>query len=200
MWRPLKGVEMRLRGSKEWERRFKLREARLKVKRYVDGCLRVKREYERRLLEAERLGDRALMRRFAARIMSLEDQVRKANALMLMLSDLELTRERLGLHRELIEAVKGFVKDAERLDVSPKELEELERGLAMAGARAEKLDAAISDLVDVINERLLSSEEVDEAAVREALEKARASEGAEREVEELDRRIEEGLRRLREGG
>jgi len=199
----------------ELARRARIREARNRLQRYVESCERVLGSYERNAVEAMRLENKALARRFAAKMVLLDKQIRRAKTLQLMLSDIELSREQAGLFRNLADSVKDFVKDLADEETMARMAAELERDLSTALLKSERLDLMLGDVIDSMNEKILSVGEVDvkeiervlgsieEGAVRAERESLAVPESQPREKElqdELDRRIEEGLRKVREAG
>lgn len=199
--------------EREWQRKAKLRETKGRLSRYVDTCEAVLSAYERNAVEAVRLGNRPLARRFAAKMIALEKQINRAKNLQLILSDMELSREQVGLFNNLAVTMRDFSKVLAQEEVTAKMAGELDRNLAVAMQKSEQIDVALGEVVDSMTDKVWTVGDIDDKQIERELEHLEESAaGKEKEAynvripgenqkeDELDRRIEEGLRKIKEGG
>ena len=197
----------------EWNRKLKLRGSRDRLSRYASKCETVLESYRKNAIEARRLENAPLARRFAAQMVLLEQQVRRAKNLQLMLNDIELSREQVGLFKSLADTAKDFAKTVAEEEITTKMAGELERDLSSAVSKSEKVDLMLGDVLDSMNEKILSVGEVDEKEIervlgsieegavkaeRESVNLPENRPGEKEDQHELDRRIDEGLKKIKE--
>jgi phage shock protein A len=187
---------------------------RSKLARYSESCEKLASAYERNAVEAIQIGNRPLARKFTARMITLESQVKRAKVLQLMLSDIELSREQSSLFTNLGTTMKEFVGSLSQEDISVNSVAEVERDLSSVLMKSEKTNVMLGDVIDLMSEKMSRVGEVDEGALVRTLDalevktaaaekdalRSEAEEPHREEVDELDKRIAEGLRKTNERG
>lgn len=163
------GRFLKSKEEKEWERKTRLREARSRISRYVEKSTRLLKSYEQNAIEARRIENAALLRRFATKIYLLNNQIKRMKSLQLLLSDIELSREQIGLFNSVAVTMRDFSKVMAHEEISAKMASELDRNLTGVLSRSERIDTMLGDVLDSINDKILDIGEVDEEGIETVL-------------------------------
>jgi len=65
-------IKRKSREEKDFERRVRLNEALIRLDRYINNSENLLQEYEKQAVEAKRLGNEVLVKRFAAKMLVLD--------------------------------------------------------------------------------------------------------------------------------
>lgn len=185
-----------LRGKskeeKDIERNIQYRKARRTVKSYVEKCDKLRQRYWEKGVEAHRLGDEKLRRRFASGYTALEEQKKKAEKFLLYMEGIKLKQEQAEMAGEFV----SFAYDMSESVFEGVDFEDvtaMQENLQRAMARSEKVDVALSETLDVMSESILGSP-MDSIEEAEDIEQAMGEEAeiGERHLDEkIEKRIQE---------
>lgn len=200
------------REEKEFERRLKLRQAILRLDSFISNCEKLANEYFKQAVEARRIEDKTLTKRFAGKILLLEEQAKRAKKLQLIIKDLDLGREQAGLLRDFAEIASNFAASMKDLKIDSRTLAKIEEDITKSVVETERVDALFGVLIDSISNKILEVENIDEkriegildkiereavAAEKEIMEKKEVIKERSEEEKELDRKIEEALEKIK---
>jgi len=169
--------------EREIERKIRIRKAKAQLKSYISGLESLQKKVLELGREASKIGDRKLVRRQAEKYLALENRIRQAKKLLILMEEAEAQRELVKITSSFIafsrDIVDSIVEGPDVKDVAKMHVE-----LEKAMAKAESLEEALSVVIDSASESILSShfdEEVVEDVVRMF----------ESESEEIDKKIKE---------
>jgi hypothetical protein len=181
--------------EKEIEREVAYREVKVTLNRYIDKCEELRKEYWNSGREAAKLGDQKLLRQFSLGVVSMEDRANRARKLLLYIKGIKLKGEDVKLSGEFVKFAKNI--SASILEgVDAKSISKMQVELEKAMSRAEQIDIALSTVMDVVSEGILSSPEMSEKNIAE-VEQLIQKEAATAESE-IDLKIDEKLKRVEE--
>jgi phage shock protein A len=196
----------------EWERKLRLRRTKDAVEKYSNKCENLRKKYLDQAVDAKRLGNEQLAKRFAMRIMALDNQLKRARGFLLMMNDMELSREQLGIWKDLASTFKDFAASYEDDSVSFEQMKAVSFDLEKAISNSQQLGDILDNVLDTMSDRMadfdnVSSKElenimgtIDEMTVdkekssvnlKSTPEKSDAGDKAE---SELDKRIMDGIK------
>lgn len=196
----------------EWERKLRLRRTRDAVEKYSNKCENLRKRYLDQAVDAKRLGNEQLAKRFALRIMALDNQLKRAKGFLLMMNDMELSREQLGIWKDLAVTFKDFAASYEDESISFEQMRSVTFDLEKAIANSQQLGEVLDSVLDTVSDKMadfdnVSSKElenimgtIDEMSVDK--EKSSVTIKPSKEKEEvadkgesdLDRRIMDGIK------
>ncbi|MBU4075181.1 MAG: hypothetical protein KKD46_00655 [Euryarchaeota archaeon] len=178
----------------EIEREISYRKAKAVIINYIDDCESIKKRYWEQGIEAARLKDDEMIKRFAAGYFTMNDKIKKGKKLLLHMEGIKIQRDALHVSNEFL----AFAKDmsdimAEGSDV--KDIAAMQVELDKTILKAEQMDSALSAALDMTNETLIRSSESDMNLdnIVKTMERAGTAGG-----ERLDPRIEEGIKQIEE--
>ena len=196
----------------EWERKLRLRRTRDAVEKYSNKCENLKKRYLDQAVDARRLGNEQMAKRFALRIMALETQLKRAKGFLLMMNDMELSREQLGIWKDLASTFKDFAASYDDQAISFEKMKEVTLDLEKAISNSQQLGDVLDSVLDTMSDKMadfdnVSSKElenimstIDEMSVDKEkssvnIKPTKESEGGVETAEtDLDKRIREGIR------
>lgn len=199
----LKGLESlsflrrKSREEKEFERKLRLREAMARLEKYVHDSSKISREYHTQAVEARRLGNISLTKRFASKKLVLDKRITRAKTFRLVIKDLELSREQTGLLKVFVDITTDFSKTLSEAEPTAKMASEIKRNVESSVAKANKIDIVLAEVLDSISDTLLRVEGVEEEEI-EALMESIEAEAAEVEREKVRTKVEEKADRTRD--
>ena len=187
-------IGRKTREEKDFERKVKLNEALIRLDRYISNSENLLREYEKQAVEAKRLGNEVLVKRFATKMLVLDRQIRKAKSLRLIIKDLELSREQSASIKDFADVVKDFSLALSADEITAKMVGEIKRNMEVAMAKARRMDIVLSEIVDSVTDTLLTAKGVEEEEIKDILE------GIESKAAESERRMVRDIRAETQSG
>lgn len=198
------------------ERRLRIRKARDSMEKFSTKCEKLRDNYMKQAVEAKKIGNDALVKRFAARLVNLDTQQRRAKSFVLMMNDMELNLEQLDNMGDVTATMKDFVSIFEESKIDYDAISRLKIDMDKANANSEKLSEVLDNVLSDVGDSMTSYANIDnkalESMVSEIGDRAASQErtsirdppGVEKENErtdDLDRRIRESLEEIdRESG
>ena len=153
--------------EKEIERKMRMRKAKMALKQYINNLENLKRKIFVQGKEAAKLGDEALLRRSAMKYLAIEERIKQAKRLLLLMEEAELQRELVKVSADFIQFSKDIV---ESISEGPgaQDIAKMQLEFEKAMTKVEELDDALSSMLDLTSESILtgdfSAETIDEAA------------------------------------
>ncbi len=152
--------------EKEIERRIRAKKAKMALKQYINNLEALKRRVFLQGKEAAKLGDEELLRRSAVKYLVLENRIKEAKRLLLLMEEAEIQRELVKVSAEFLrfsrDIVESIAEGPGAEDVAKMQVE-----FEKAMAKVETLDEALSSMLDVTSESILSGN-FDEETIKEA--------------------------------
>lgn len=191
--------------EKEMERKIKVRQAKSKIQNYIKKCQKQYDLYRKHAVEANKLGNDALLKRFATKMVALENQIEKAQTVHLILVDIELSKEQVHMTQEFFSAISGMKESLMSEEITAEDLTEAALNIEAATDKAERIDEMLSSFAETLSDRILTSADVSIEDIESTLEKIDAQAASEEakvvdekvEESDLDRRIKEGLNKIK---
>ena len=185
------------REDKELQLRLKLAQLKSETSRYIDQCERLANQFDSDAINARKIENNELARNFAAKAVRLEVEARRAKSFLLVISDLELSKEQNEIFMGLSQAMRDFVKTVGggRMDASW--LGRMRSDLDRAVSESEKIDGLFGEFMDDVSRETRVGGIVSDSEILRRLSGGKTQkDDKELTNEELDRRIEEGLKKL----
>ncbi len=209
-------VGLRKKKSKEeleWERKLRLRRTRDTVEKYSNKCEDLRVKYMDQAVEAKRLGNEQLVKRFALRIMALDNQVKRSKGFLLMVNDMELSREQLGIWGELATTFKDFAASYQDESVGYEAIKDITFEMEKAISNSQQLSEAMDNVLDSMSDRMASFDSVSSKDIEgimksieeRSVEKEKSSvelkatsqkQSQDQALSDLDKRILEGINEI----
>lgn len=142
--------------ERELEREISFRKAKGVVNKYIDKCETLKKRYWEQGVEAAKIGDEELLKRFSAGYFMMNDKIRKGKKLLLHMEGIKIQRETVQMSGEFM----GFAKDMSNSileGVNVKDMAGIQFELEKAMVKAEQVDMALSSSMDMASENVLLS-------------------------------------------
>ena len=178
--------------EKEIERKIRIRKAKAQLKNYISGLEKLQKKVLELGREASQIGDKKLVKRQAEKYLALENRIRQAKRLLILMEEAEAQRELVKITSTFIAFSKDIVDSiVEGPDV--KDVAKMHVELEKAMAKAESLEEVLSVIIDSASESILSGD-FDEGVVEEVV-KMFESESKSKEIDEKIREIEEMMKR-----
>ncbi len=141
--------------EKEIERKVRMRKAKMALKQYINNLENFKRRIFLQGKEAAKLGDEALLKRSAVKYLALEQRIKQAKRLLLLMEEAELQRELVKVSADFIQFSKDIVESIaegpEAEDVAKIQVE-----FEKAMGKVENLDEALNTMLDLTSESILT--------------------------------------------
>ena len=185
------------RGDKELQLRLKLAQLKSETSRYIDQCERLSKQFDSDAINARKIENNELARNFAAKAVRLEVEARRAKSFLLVISDLELSKEQNEIFIGLSQAMRDFVKTVGGGRMDATWLGRMRSDLDRAVSESEKIDGLFGEFMDDVSRETKVGGIVSDSEILRRLSGGKTQkEDKELSDEELDRRIEEGLKKL----
>ena len=189
----------RLKGKskeeKEIEREIRYRKAKATLKSYIEKLARLQTMVYDQGKQAAKLGDEEFLKRQALKYLALQEKIKKAQKMLLLMEEVKVQREMVKVSGEFV----NFAKDiSDSIFEAPdtNKIAGMQLELEKAMTKAETIDEALSVAIDMTSEGILSSESFSDANVEEIM---RTMEGeVETEEKGLDDRISKGVKDVEE--
>ncbi|MCL4336086.1 MAG: Snf7 family protein [Candidatus Thermoplasmatota archaeon] len=193
------------------ERKLRIRRAKDSMERFSNKCSQLRDSYLTQAVEARRLGNDALVKKFAVRLVNLDGQQKRAKSFVLMMNDMELNLEQLKNWGEMATAIKDFVNIFEENGVNYETITQINIEMEKALNNSEKLSEALDSVLENVGDRLISFDSIDpksldamvsnidERAVsteRSSVRSTGAKTSEKEQVSDLDKKISESLEEI----
>ena len=193
------------------ERKLRIRRAKDSMERFSNKCTNLRENYMQQAVEAKRLGNEALVKKFAVRLINLDNQQKRAKSLVLMMNDMELNLEQLKNWSEMSTAIKDFVDIFEENGVNYEAIAQINLEMEKALNNSEKLSEALDSVLENVGDRLISFDNIDNKALdsmisnigeravsteRSSVKEPQAAPPESSRTSDLDKRIKESLEEI----
>ena len=155
--------------EKEQERRLRLRQTQTKVNRYVKQAQQLRIEYEKNAIEARRIENNALTKRFAAKMLIIDHRIKAMETYRLVLNDFELTKQQGNILSDMALTIKDFTDVFRGESLSAKESTQITSNLDKIFEFTQKADFNLNSVIDNMNDKMLEVGFVDDAEVETIL-------------------------------
>ena len=189
----------RLKGKskeeKEIEREIRYRKAKATLKSYIEKLARLQTMVYDQGKQAAKLGDEEFLKRQALKYLALQEKIKKAQKMLLLMEEVKVQREMVKVSGEFVNFAKDIsdsifeAPDANKIAGMQLELEK-------AMTKAETIDETLSVAIDMTSEGILSSESFSDVNVEEIMKTMDGE--VEAEEKGLDDRISKGVKEVEE--
>ncbi|WP_297489948.1 hypothetical protein [Thermococcus sp.] len=153
--------------DREIERKMRMRKAKMALKQYINNLENLKRKIFLQGKEAAKLGDEALLKRSAVKYLALEERIKQAKRLLLLMEEAEIQRELVKVSANFIQFSQDIVESIAE-GPGAQDIAKMQVEFEKAMGRVEELDDALASMLDLTSESILtgdfSAETVEEAA------------------------------------
>lgn len=197
-----------LKKESQEERDFKLKvklaELKKRAEEYVVQCERLSKNFEQKAAEASKIDNRTLARNFASKSLQFEIQAKRAKSFLLIISDLEMSKEQQSIMNSISSAMKDFLQSVGNGKVNSGWTTSLRMDIDKAVDESVRMDGYFGDFLDSLSSQTIaatymSDEDISRKLDQKSATKTDSSTGSFSD-DELDKRIEKGLKRLGESG
>ncbi len=179
--------------EKEIERKIRMRKAKMALKQYINNLENLKRKIFLQGKEAAKLGgDEALLKRSAVKYLTLEQRIKQAKRLLLLMEEAEIQRELVKVSAEFIGFSKDVVKSIAEGPGGAEDVAKMQVEFEKAmGGKVESLEEALNTMIDLTSESILTGEfdaetvEMAESLMTSSAEKDLEPEKRLKEIEEM---------------
>jgi hypothetical protein len=151
--------------EKEIERKIRARKAKMALKQYINNLEALKRRVFLQGKEAAKLGDNELIRRSAIKYLVLENRIKQAKRLLLLMEEAEIQRELVKVSAEFLRFSKDVVESIAE-GPGAKDVAKMQVEFEKAMSKVETLEEALSSMLDMTSESILSGN-FDEETIKE---------------------------------
>ena len=177
--------------EKEIEREIRNRKARGTLQHYIERLENLQTMVYNQGKQAAKLGDDKFVTRQAGKYLALQDRVKRAQKMLLLMEEAKLQRELVKVSGEFITFARDVSQSIfEGPDVD--KIAHMQVEMEKAMGQAEKIDEALSVAIDMASEGVLNSSDYSENNVTEVA-SAMQSE-AETDEKSMDARISKGIK------
>ena len=153
--------------EKEIERKVRMRKAKMALKQYINNLENLKRKIFLQGKEAAKLGDEALLKRSAMKYLALEERIKQAKRLLLLMEEAEIQRELVKVSANFIQFSKDIVESIAE-GPGAQDIAKMQVEFEKAMGKVEELDEALASMLDLTSESILTgdfdAETIEEAA------------------------------------
>ncbi|WP_054839721.1 hypothetical protein [Thermococcus sp. JCM 11816] len=154
--------------DKEIERKIRMRKAKMALKQYINNLENLKRKIFLQGKEAAKLGgDEALLKRSAVKYLAIEQRIKQAKRLLLLMEEAEIQRELVKVSANFIQFSKDIVESIAE-GPGAQDIAKMQVEFEKAMGRVEELDEALASMLDLTSESILTgdfdAETIEEAA------------------------------------
>ncbi len=143
--------------EKEIERKVRMRKAKMALKQYINNLENLKRRIFLQGKEAAKLGDEALLKRSAMKYLALEERIKQAKRLLLLMEEAEIQRELVKVSANFIQFSKDIVESIAE-GPGAEDVAKMQVEFEKAMTKVEGLDEALSTMLDLTSESILTGE------------------------------------------
>ncbi|ALM75540.1 hypothetical protein TBCH5v1_1627 [Thermococcus barophilus] len=141
--------------EKEIERKVRMRKAKMALKQYINNLENFKRRVFLQGKEAAKLGDEALLKRSAVKYLALEQRIKQAKRLLLLIEEAELQRELVKVSADFIQFSKDIVQSIAE-GPGAEDVAKIQVEFEKAMSKVENLDEALGTMLDLTSESILT--------------------------------------------
>ena len=141
--------------EKEIERKVRMRKAKMALKQYINNLENLKRKIFLQGKEAAKLGDETLLKRSAVKYLVLENRIKQAKRLLLLMEEAELQKELVKVSADFIQFSKDIVQSISE-GPGAEDIAKIQVNFEKAMGKVENLDEALSTMLDLTSESILS--------------------------------------------
>jgi len=178
--------------EKEIERKVRMRKAKMALKQYINNLEALKRKIFLQGKEAAKLGDEALLKRSAMKYLALEERIKQAKRLLLLMEEAEIQRELVKVSGDFIQFSKDIVESIAE-GPGAEDLAKMQVEFEKAMAKVEGLDEALGTMLDMTSESILTGD-FDAETIEEATSLFEASASSDLEPKSRLKQIEDAMR------
>ncbi len=153
--------------DREIERKMRMRKAKMALKQYINNLENLKRKIFLQGKEATKLGDEALLKRSAMKYLALEERIKQAKRLLLLMEEAEVQRELVKVSANFIQFSQDIVESIAE-GPGAQDITKMQVEFEKAMGKVEQLDDALASMLDLTSESILTgdfdAETIDEAA------------------------------------
>ncbi|WP_297073767.1 hypothetical protein [Thermococcus sp.] len=151
--------------EKEIERKIRARKAKMALKQYISNLEALKRRVFLQGREAAKLRDDALLMRSAVKYLTLENRIKQAKRLLLLMEEAEIQRELVKVSAEFLQFSRDIVESIAE-GPGAEDIARMQVEFEKAMTKVESLDEALSAMLDMTSESILSGN-FDEDVIKE---------------------------------
>jgi len=178
--------------EKEIERKMRMRKAKMALKQYINNLENLKRKIFLQGKEAAKLGDEALLKRSAMKYLALEERIKQAKRLLLLMEEAEVQRELVKVSANFIQFSQDIVESIAE-GPGAQDIARMQVEFEKAMGKVEELDDALASMLDLTSESILTGDFSAET-VEEATSLFEASASSDLEPKSRLKQIEDAMR------
>jgi hypothetical protein len=186
--------------EKDFKLKVKLAELKKKTEEYAGQCERLSRNFEQKAAEASKIDNRTLARNFASKSLQFEIQAKRAKSFLLIISDLEMSKEQQTIMNSISSAMKDFLQAVGNGKINSTWAASLSVDIDKAVDESVRMDGYFGDFLDTLSSQAIAATNLSDEEISKKLNDKSSSRGGDAGAsfneEELDKRIEKGLKRL----
>lgn len=143
--------------EKEIERKVRMRKAKMALKGYINNLENLKKKIFLQGKEAAKLGDEALLKRSAVKYLALEQRIKQAKRLLLLMEEAEIQRELVKVSADFIQFSKDVVKSIAE-GPGAEDVAKMQVEFEKAMGKVENIEEALNTMIDLTSESILTGE------------------------------------------
>ena len=178
--------------EREIERKVRMRKAKMALKQYINNLENLKRKVFLQGKEAAKLGDEALLKRSAMKYLALEERIKQAKRLLLLMEEAEIQRELVKVSANFIQFSRDIVESIAE-GPGAEDVAKMQVEFEKAMTKVEGLDEALSTMLDLTSESILTGD-FDAETIEEATSLFEASASSDLEPKSRLKQIEDAMR------
>ncbi|MHB8361815.1 MAG: hypothetical protein ACYDAO_08875 [Thermoplasmataceae archaeon] len=186
--------------EKDFNLRIKLKNLKKQAETFVTQCDRISKSFEEKAAEASNIGNRVLARNFATKSLQFELQSKRARSFILIISDMELTKEQHSMMNSLSSAMSDFVKSVGNGKMGGDWATSLSGEIDKVMDQSVRMDSYFGDFLDNFSNQALNASNLPDKELEEKMEakqKQKSDEDVKFTDDELDKRIKEGIEKIK---
>lgn len=141
--------------EKEIERKVRMRKAKMALQQYINNPENFKHRVFLQGKEAAKLGDEALLKRSAVKYLALEQRIKQAKRLLLLMEEAELQRELVKVSADFIQFSKDIVASIAE-GPGAEDVAKIQVEFEKAMGKVENIDEALNTMLDLTSESILT--------------------------------------------
>ncbi|AIF70137.1 hypothetical protein PAP_08785 [Palaeococcus pacificus DY20341] len=141
--------------EKEIERKVRMRKAKMALKQYINNLENLKQKIFLQGKEAAKLGDEALLKRSAVKYLALEQRIRQAKRLLLLMEEAEIQRELVKVSANFIQFSKDVVRSIAE-GPGAEDVAKIQVEFEKAMGKVENIEEALNTMIDLTSESILT--------------------------------------------
>ncbi|WP_297062493.1 hypothetical protein [Thermococcus sp.] len=178
--------------EKEIERKMRMRKAKMALKQYINNLENLKRKIFLQGKEAAKLGDEALLKRSAMKYLALEERIKQAKRLLLLMEEAEIQRELVKVSANFIQFSRDIVESIAE-GPGAQDIAKMQIEFEKAMGKVEELDEALASMLDLTSESILTGD-FDAETIEEATSLFESSASSDLEPKSRLKQIEDAMR------